>query len=242
MKFYSHKIYTQHLEDMKSFKDSDEVRQQFIDWPKVIAQKFDRSYPRIGVLDLNDLTMEGYHAFYSAWNNLNWKLIMSKHPEERIAMITHYLKRRIKSRIVRAIARDRDTIRIPDNYYSTEWNTGKSGVYKYQTDIFLTRTFSSFFDPDVLDKADDLNNYVADQLNEMLNDFMDRLLNPLEKTIVKMSYGLDEEWDKSASQNRIAEYCNKTTSNVKVIKHRAINKLKKNKELIEKIYQNIVTN
>ena len=72
MKFYSHRIYKQHLEDLKSFKDSDEVRQQFMSWPQTLANRFDRTYPRVGILDLNDLVMEGYHAFYKCWDTLTY--------------------------------------------------------------------------------------------------------------------------------------------------------------------------
>ena len=237
MKWYSHKTYTLHMSDMKDFKDDNVLRQAYQDWPKVLSNRFDKSYPRVGILDQLDLLQEGYHAFYKAWNDLNWKMIGERSEDERVGMITSYLKRRIHDRIKRAIARDRDTIRIPEGYYNEKW-----GEREYQTDIFLTRTFSTFFNEAVLEQADEMNNYIADELNEMLNDFMNRILNPIQKRVIKMFYGIDEAMDKPRAQARIAEECSTTISNVQNIKHRAIKKLKDNKELIENNYRNIVMN
>ena len=237
MKWYSHTTYRQHMEDMKVFKDDDVMRQAYQNWPKTISNRFDKSYPRIGVLDQLDLLQEAYHAFYKAWGDINWDLVNSKIEDERPALITSYLKNRIKDRVKRAIARDRDTIRIPEHFYR-EKEHGK----EYQTDIFLTRTFSSFFDESVLEKIDETFDYNTEQLNDLLNDFMNEILKPIEKTVIKMFYGIDEPWDKPAPQSIIAEYCYKSISNVQNIKHRAINKLKENKELIENKYQDIVIN
>lgn len=246
MKWYSHKLYNQHLEDMKSFKDTNEVRKAFQDWAKVMANRFDRSYSRIGILDLTDLLQEGYAGFYKAWDKLNWDLLYTASEDERIGMITNYLKTSIKRHIIRAIARDRETIRIPEGYYLENpmgyGEKGKKYNKNQQTDIFLSRTFASFFDPHVLEKSDEGGNYYADELNEMLNDVMEAFLNPLEKTITKMFYGIDEPYDKPANQTKIAEHCSKSISNVQNIKHRALKKLKKDnvKEIIEKKLENIV--
>ena len=240
MKWYSHTTYKQHLEDLKLFKDENELRQTYMSWAKTISNRFDRSYPRVGVLDLTDLLQEGYMAFYKAWEDLNWKVINAAVEPERPALITAYIKRRVHDRIVRAIARDRDTIRIPEGYYLENpmghGERGKLYNKNQQTDIFLTRTFSSFFTPEYLDIADDGGDYVADQLNEFLNDVMDTFISSLEKTIIKMFYGMDEPYDKPRTFIRISEYCSKSETNVKVIKHRAIKKLQDEniKEIITK--------
>ena len=246
MKWYSHTTYNQHLEDMKSFKDTCELRTAFQDWAKVMANRFDRSYPRVGILDLNDLLQEGYVGFYKAWDKLNWELLYTRPEEERPAMMTNYLKTAIKRHIIRAIARDRETIRIPENYYM-ENPRGYGEFAKYnincQTDIFLSRTFSSFFLLDHLDKADEGGNYYADELNELLNDLMDHMLNALEKTVIKMSYGIDEAYDKAQPIKRIAEYCSKSEIWIKKTKANALKKLKEknNLEIIEKKIENIYT-
>ena len=246
MKWYSHKTYTLHMSDMKDFKDDNLMRQAYQDWPKVLSNRFDKSYPRVGILDQLDLLQEGYVGFYKAWDKLNWELVGKRPEEERVGMITNYLKSAIKRHIIRAIARDRDTIRIPEGYYleNPMGYTDKGQKYNInqQTDIFLTRTFSSFFDESVLEWADETDKYITDQLNDLLNDYMNRLLNPIQKVVIKMFYGIDEAMDKPRAQARIAEECSTSISNVQNIKHRAIKKLKDNKELIENNYRNIVMN
>ena len=248
MKWYSHKFYRQHLEDIKSFKDDNELRQAFMDWPKVMANRFDRSYPRVGILDLNDLLQEGYVGFYKSWDKLDWEMLYTRPEEEHIGMITNYLKLSIKRHIIRAIARDRETIRIPEGYYLENPYGHSHAISKYnkniQTDIFLSRTFSSFFLIEHLDRAEEGGNYYADQLNELLNDLMDHMLSSIEKTVLKKFYGIDEAYDKPVSQARIAEYCSKSLSNIQNIKHRALKKLKEknNLEIIEKKVENLMIN
>ena len=248
MKWYNHRAFKQHIADMEMFKDKNELRHAYSSWVKTISSKFDRSYSRIGVLNFQDLLQEGYVGFYNAWSKLDWELIGSKHEEERIGMITNYLKLSIKRHIVRAITRDRDTIRIPENYYMEKPFGTKHNISQYnknqQTDIFLTRTFASFFEAsDYLDVADDGGDYIADILNDFLNDVMDVYLSKLEKVIIKMFYGMDEAYDKAASVRRIAEYCYKTETNIKVIKYRGLEKLKNKdvKEIIENFIEIHVT-
>ena len=237
MKWYNHKLHRIHLNDMKSFKDENEMRGVYQSWAITVANRFERSYPRIGILNFSDLLQEGYVGFYKSWNKLNWELIESHHSDERIGMITNYLKISIKRHIVRAITRDRETIRIPEHYYMKEEH-GR----QYETDIFLSRTFSSFFLPEVLDVSDEGGDYYADLLNELLNDLMDHMLTPIEKVVIKKFYGIDEAYDKPVNQTRIAEYCSKTVSNIQNIKHRAIKKLKQedNLKIIEKKVENLM--
>ena len=247
MKWYSHRAYRQHMYDMKVTKDKNELRAAYQDWAKVISNRFDRSYSRIGVLNLQDLLQEGYVGFYKAWEKLDWKLINEVIEPERIGMITNYLKLAVKRHIIRAIARDRDTIRIPEGYYlENPMGYGEKGrLYNknQQTDIFLTRTFSSFFTPEYLDIADDHGDYINDKLNDFLNDIMETFLSSLEKTIIKMFYGIDEPYDKPRSFIRISEYCSKSEGNVRKIKQRGLDKLKQEpiKEIITNYIEKEVT-
>ena len=157
---------------MKTYKKIDPMRAPYIDWPRTMANSFERSYSRVGVLDLNDLVQEGYVAFYRAWEKLDWKLIESSPVNEQPGIIINYLKLNIKNAIRRAIARDRDTIRIPEAYYTLKpHGDAYEGKYdaNYQTDIFLTRTFSSFFNHEYLDVIDEISDYENDRLNTVLN-------------------------------------------------------------------------
>ena len=247
MKWYSHTTYKQHLEDLKLFKDENELRQTYMSWAKTISNRFDRSYPRVGVLDLTDLLQEGYMAFYKAWEDLNWEVINAAVEPERPALITAYIKRRVHDRIVRAIARDRDTIRIPEGYYLQNPYGTKSEWAKYnkdrQTDIFLTRTFSSFFTPEYLDIADDAGDYINDKLNDFLNDIMNEFNTSFEKTIITKYFGIDETYDKAKSIKRIAEYCKCSEIWIKKTKAKGLQKLqqKEVKELINNYIEKLYT-
>ena len=234
MKWYSQTTYKQHEKDLESFKDSDELRQLFMTWPKTISNRFEKTWDRIGVIDTLDLLQEGYLAFYEAWEGLNWDKIAKLHEDEQPAMITNYIKLRIKDRIQRSISKNRDTIRIPEHFY----RKSEHG-YEYQTDIFLTRTFSSFFTQHYLDVAEEIYPYESEELYEILEFCLDTFCNKLEKTVLKMFYGIDEPYDKPRSMKNISDYCYKSEGNIRKIKQRGLEKLKQPivKEIIEnKLY------
>jgi len=242
MRWYSHPTYKFHMQEMKKFKDEDAIKAQFIEWPRSIANSFNRNYSRIGVLDLNDLLQEGYYSFYKAWNNLDWNLINNSVPEERNGIIINYLKLNIKNGIKRAIAKDRDTIRIPEAYYNLRpHGDAYDGKYddNYQIDIFLTKTFSSFFNNSYFDIIDEVPDYNNEQLNLLLNDIFDKMLTSFEKEVLKKSFGIDEAYDKPQSINRIAEWFNKSAIWIKKTKARALDKLKEQEitEVIERFLE-----
>ena len=220
MEFYSHKTYKNHLAQMERYKQTDELRGPYLDWAKSIANIFDRSYPRIGILSLNDLVQEGYVAFLKAWPKLDQELLDKQSDnDKRIAVITNYIKMNVKNGIRRAIASDRDTIRIPENHYN------KPDALKTQ-DIFLTQTFSSFFESHLLDIPDEPYEYEQEKLNEILVDHMQNNLSSVERQIVSMFYGIDEAYDVKKSIKFIANWFGKSEAWVKLIKGEAMKKLK----------------
>lgn len=242
MKWYSHPTYKSHLSQMKSFADKDPVRSKYIEWPKSIANSFERSYARVGVLDLNDLLQEGYVSFYRAWNNLDWELIDSAPEVEKPAIIVNYLKLNIKNGIRRAIARDRDTIRIPEAYYQLKpHGDAYNGKYdaNYQTDIFLTRTFSSFFSHEYLDIVDEVSGYENDRLNTVLNHVMSEILSPFEADVLRKYYGIDEPYDKKVPVSEIANWFHKSIIWIKKTKAKALSKMQseKIKEILTKFLE-----
>ena len=240
MKWYNQRAYKQHIKDLKLNKVEDAKKQLCFEFVNSVANTFSREYSRIGVLDVNDLIQYGYCGLLESWEKLDWEMIEAAPAVERQAIIWKFIKNGIKYRIIHGITSDRDTIRIPYSYY-VKHSFNKE--YKYNIDIFLTRTFSSFFTEEYLDIADDGGNYVADQLNEFLNELMDRILLPLEKIIIKMFYGMDEAYDKPQSFIRISEYCCKSSGNVRKIKQRGMDKLKDKEiiEIIERFIENEVT-
>lgn len=220
MEFYSHKTYKAHILNMVRYKEIDELRGPYLDWCNSIANIFNRSYPRIGILSLNDLVQEGYTSFLKAWPNLDKKLLDKQTTDDkRVAIITNYMKLNIKSGIRRAVAMDRDTIRIPENHYN------KKDKLKSQ-DIFLTQTFSSFFESHLLDIPDQPYGYEQEQLNEILVNHMQNNLNSVERQVVSMFYGIDEANDIKKSIKSIASWFGKSEAWVKLAKGEAMNKLK----------------
>ena len=230
MEFYSHKVYKLHLAEIELYKEIDKIRGPYMDWPKSIANIFERSYPRIGILSLNDLVQEGNVAFFKAWNKLDQNLLDSQ-PDEahRIAIITNYMKTNIKNTIRRAIANDRDTIRIPENQYNK-----KDPLQKQ--DIFLTQTFSSFFDSHLLDIPDEPYEYEQEKINEILNTHMGNNLTSVERQVVSMCFGIDQAHDTKKSFKSVAEWFGKSEAWVRKIKVDALKKLREpqNKEILLK--------
>lgn len=224
---------------MKRFRDSNEMRQAYQSWVVTMANRFERTYPRIGILNFSDLLQEGYVGFYKAWDKLNWELILSHAEEERIGMITNYIKVSIKRHIIRAIARDRETIRIPEHYYMEKWDNG-SKIKEYTTDIFLSRTFTSF--QTAID-AEYVNDYLSDEINELLHVVMEKFLKSFEKTIIMQSYGIDEAYDKPRPVKNMAEYHKVSEIWVKKTKANALKKLRDEdvKKIIEKNLQILYT-
>ena len=191
---------------------------------------------------MNDLLQEGYYSFYKAWNNLDWDLINNSVPEERNGIIINYLKLNIKNGIKRAIAKDRDTIRIPEAYYNLRpHGDAYNGKYddNYQIDIFLTKTFSSFFNNSYLDIMDEVPDYNNEQLNLLLNDIFDKILTSFERDVLKKSFGIDEAYDKPQSIKGISEWFNKSVIWIKKTKARALDKLKEEEitEVIERFLE-----
>jgi len=243
MKWYSHATYKSHLKQMEIFPLIDSERAPFIEWPKSIANIFERSYPRIGVLDLTDLLQEGYCSFYRAWDKLDWELINNAEEQERPGIITNYIKLNIKNGIRRAIARDRETIRIPESYYTMRPHGDAHGGkydHNYQTDIFLTKTFAAFFNQHYLDVTEEVNSYDNDLLNAHLNRVMDKFLTPIEKQVLTMYFGIDQAYDKKVSVSRMAEWFGKSEIWVKKKKADALNKMKN--EEVKEIIRNFIEN
>ena len=234
MKWYSHKTYKSHLNQLSIINRIDKERAPYIEWPKSMANIFERSYPRIGILDLTDLIQEGYCSLYRAWNKLDWELINNASEDDQPGIITNYLKLNIKNGIRRAIARDRETIRIPESYY-----TMKPHNEAYQTDIFLTKTFASFFDSYYLDVADEPYDYNQELLNDFLHEVMTKELSSQEKQVLCAFFGIDEPYDSKASVATIAQRFHRSEIWVKKIKATALKKMSEPrvKEIIEKYLQ-----
>ena len=245
MKWYNHKVYRAHKADLKMVEKringSYDMRnvEHIFKYVEDVARQFERSYSRIGVMDLNDVLQEGYAELLYAWTKLDWEDIeKSDNPAgQRWA----YLKLSIKRGMIRSIMDNRSSIRIPRRYYDSDSHlTYKGKKYEYQTDIFLSSTFTQMFGDDYFDAVDDVTSWDNDRLNEFLNDLMDTIMTFREKDILKKMYGMDEHLDKKVSVNEIRDYYKLSERQVTRVKNTALSKLILNKEIIERFIDNHV--
>lgn len=244
MNWYSHKTYKQHLIDLDYLNLDDERKELCLKFVRQVANGFERSYSRVGVLDLTDLIQEGYAAALHSWKTLDMEKIndlpIEADNDEQIAVIWNYIRLAIKHGIGNAIKKYRDGIRIPKQYFSEEWQ-GR----EYQTDIFLTKTFAAFFNESYMELlAYQGESYQNEKLNEFLNDIMEEHLDHMTMTVIKMVYGMDEPFEVSKPFKSISDWIRKPPATVRKIKQRGIDKLKEEEVIIkiEKFLLQTVTN
>lgn len=237
MKWYSHRLHKTHVADLHRAKLDDKRKQYCLKFVSHVANSFPREYPRIGILNLQDLTQYGYLGLLQSWDRLDWDRIGKLPIKDQQAMIWKFIKNGIKYGILHGIMNDRDTVRIPQQYY-IKWHDENTD-YKYNIDVFLTKTFSSFLTPEAINALDDGGNYVADQINEFLDEVMDVYLSDFERIVIKQSYGIDEPLDQKRSVKRIAEYCSCSEIWVKKTKAKALRKLREKE--VKKIIENFIT-
>ena len=242
MKWYNHKIYRAHKADLKSVErrlngsyDMHNVEHIF-KYVEDVARQFERSYSRIGVMDLNDVLQEGYAELLYAWTKLDWEKI--EESENPAGQRWAYLKTSIKRGMIRSIMDNRSSIRIPRRYYDSNSHLVYKGrKYEYQTDIFLSTTFTQMFGDDYFDAVDEVSNWDNDRLNEFLNDLMDEIMTFKEKDILRKMFGMDEHLDKKVSVKEISEYYRMSDRHVKRLKNQALAKLINNKHIIENYFK-----
>ena len=240
MKWYNHRLHKQHIEDLKYFKLDDKRKEYCFKFVAHVANSFPREYPRIGILNLSDLIQYGYLGLIESWEKLDWNRVLKVPENERQAMVWRFIKNGIKYRILHGISADRETVRIPQAYY-IKWHDENS-KYSYNMDIFLSQTFSSFFNADYLDFVDEGGNYTADEINDFLDKIMDENLSYFEKNVLKAYFGIDEPFDNKKPVREIAKNSGKSEIWIKKTKGKALAKLQKDnikeiiKNFIEKLY------
>ena len=235
MRWYNHKIYRAHQDDIWSLeerlKGSYDIKnvEHIFRFIKDVAYTFNRAYSATGVLDLSDLIQEGYAELLYAWTKLDWHDIESS-PNPQ-GQLWSYLKLSVRRGIVRAVMDYRGTIRIPRDYYSV--SKEKHSGYEYQTDIFLSTTFTQMFGDAYFDAIDDISDWDNDRLNDFLNELMDKIMTFKEKDILKKMFGMDEPLDKKVPVKEIAKWYHMSERGVKKSKQRSLFRMIKNKHIIE---------
>ena len=222
MKWYSHPTYVKHLNDIKLYNKG---IGRYFEWVPKLAARFNREYANIGILDYNDLIQAGHVGLVEAWVNIDWEKIASS--PEPDAKLWKFLKIRIKGEMRREIDKYSSHIALPINLQEQRRKT------RDWYDKALVTLFPTFFDTAFPDLIDETTPWDQIQMYDLLDDIMADHLTVEERIILEKFYGLDgnDRW----SAKRIAEYNNVTIRSIENKKLRAIQKLKKNDDVLKKI-------
>ena len=134
MKNFNKKIYSLNMQTTANIKSN--IPFEYFKMATNIANSFSKEYAAIGVLDLNDLTQEGYLALLISWRNIKWKIINDiKNKVEKQKAISKYLKKSIKGIISDRIKTNADGVKKPikgiwDNKEQKKVSDGFSFVTK----------------------------------------------------------------------------------------------------------------
>lgn len=227
MKWYNKENTRIYKEDLQYSPIEDDLVAEMLRWVPTIAGSFNREYPSIGILDMNDLIQAGNLHLIQAIKALDWDRINAAHEDERRAMIWSYIKRRVKNGIRKEI-----------DYYKDSMRTHRSDGSKRSNaplDNHLTMLFPDFFEGDyahIIDEESD-SSWDIEQLAMGLDRAMREILSDKERMILEASYGIDCE---KVSIKELANVWKMSEIGIKKSKQRAIDKLKNN-ELTEKYIQ-----
>ena len=233
MKQYNKRILNIYEKDLKVSKNN--IPTKYFVMANNIAKKQDKSYGRVGVMDLNDLIQESNVALIKGWGNINWKYIKSVPNKERDSAIHGYLYKTINLELKQNIHNKRDGVRTPHQGIMV------NGVRSNDSLNIVTALFPNWFgkqDEFMKENLYFIDDYANEQLSLFLEDFIMRHFKTVDYQIITWFYGIDCE---RKSYKEIAEILNSNHTAVQVRKKRVVDSLKSDhmKDLISVfIYDN----
>ena len=233
MKNYNPQILNTYLNEVKKSKNS--IPTEYIVMANNIAKKQDKSYARVGVMDINDLIQESNLALVKGWNNIDWKYINSVPKLERKNAIHGYLYKTITLSLKTAVNDKRDGIRIPDGRVSMGYSEGKQQRSGDPINI-ITALFPNWFGSEEMDKSymqEHVDDYANEQLGLFLDDLLINILKITDYQIITWFYGID--MDKRMSYKEIADRLNSNHTAIQVRKKRIMDNMIKSEEVKDKI-------
>ena len=232
MKWYSHPTYKAHQENIKLFSQG---VGRYYKGVIQVANTFNREYPSIGILDINDLISAGNIGLLEAWNKIDWEEITNA--PEPDAKLWKFLKIRIKGEIRREIDRHSSFINLPINKQEQQ---RKMANYNDPSKVFVS-LFPNFFDTAFPDYSEEMRPWDQEQLGDLLDDIFTKYIKDHKhQEILKLSYGIDTIDDRSVSVKELAKRFNMSEIGIKKIRSRSIDKL--NNEDVQKIIENFYEN
>ena len=217
MKNFNKKIYALNQSTTANIKH--EIPSNYFKMAAKIANSFSKEYSAIGVLNINDLSQEGYYALLKSWSNINWDLINSLDSElDKNKAISKYLNISIKGLVGDEIKKNADGSKKP---IKGIWNN--KDKKRYSTGFgFITVLFPQWFDNDVLAIVEDeIYDYDYEKLGEFLKGWLLKYV-PKYHIMLEMFYGLDDVYSKPKKIKDIAAYFSMNIENVKKQKQRLL--------------------
>lgn len=203
MKKYNVKNYIRYKEDVNRSTASlegkmwdeftrDELIVQFLPLVENIARKFATSQQAAGVLSINDLIQEGSYGLIAAVDRLDWSKLSDSNDLEKT--LKSFLSKRIKGAIRRAIDINRGDIKIPEHKLL---EIRKNPEDEAKVAMFFNSVFSSIEanqnndEGHFLQIGDYSEPYNIVLIQNYLLSIMSKFLTPLQRDVLRMSYGLD---------------------------------------------------
>ena len=237
MKNFNKKIYALNQSTTANIKH--EIPSNYFKMAAKIANSFSKEYSAIGVLNINDLSQEGYYALLKSWSNINWDLINSLNSElDKNKAISKYLNISIKGLVGDEIKKNADGSKKP---IKGIWNN--KDKKRYSTGFgFITVLFPQWFDNDVLAiMEDEIYDYDYEKLGEFLKGWLLKYV-PKYHIMLEMFYGLDDVYSKPKKIKDIAAYFSMNIENVKKQKQRLLAKLQSNEDALNELAFFVATN
>jgi len=237
MKNFNKKIYALNQSTTANIKH--EIPSNYFKMAAKIANSFSKEYSAIGVLNINDLSQEGYYALLKSWSNINWDLINSLDSElDKNKAISKYLNISIKGLVGDEIKKNADGSKKP---IKGIWNN--KDKKRYSTGFgFITVLFPQWFDNDVLAIVEDeIYDYDYEKLGEFLKGWLLKYV-PKYHIMLEMFYGLDDVYSKPKKIKDIAAYFSMNIENVKKQKQRLLAKLQSNEDALNELAFFVATN
>ena len=239
MKNFNRKIFSLNIAELKKLSKQSNIPVDYYKMAHKIANSYSKEYAAIGVMNINDLTQEGYYALLRSWRKIDWAYISKLDSQlDKDKAISKFLSISIKGLIGDQIKLNVDGSGKP---IKGIWNN--EDKKRYTTGFgFISVLFPHWFDSDVLAIIED---EVYDYDYEKLGDYFDGWLEkyiPNYNLMFKMFYGLDDVYSKPKKMREIAKHFGTNIERVKKQKQRLLRKLKINEDALKELAFFVATN